>query len=118
MVARDGTPEQLDAVGQYLERFEDLYSRIADRFVRSEARQRARRYLLGLLGTVERKNGFHEKAIRCQEADVAAVGLGYSSVPVTLSPRFHPHSLMSSSRLGAFWDPSEGRCCNLAVGLL
>jgi len=58
MVAQDGIPEQLDAVGGWSERFEELYGRIAGRFARSEARQRARRYLFGLLGTVERKNGW------------------------------------------------------------
>jgi len=40
--------EELDAVGE----------RIASRFVRSEVRERARDYLLGLLSAVERKNGW------------------------------------------------------------
>jgi len=35
-----------------------LHGRIAYRFARSEARERARRYLRGLLGRVERKNGW------------------------------------------------------------
>jgi SRSO17 transposase len=35
-----------------------LHARIADRFARAEARHRARRYLAGLLGPVERKNGW------------------------------------------------------------
>jgi SRSO17 transposase len=35
-----------------------LHSRIAGRFRRSEARERAKRYLAGLLGRVERKNGW------------------------------------------------------------
>lgn len=58
MVAQDGIPEQLDAIGGWSERFEELYGRIAGHFARSEARQRARHYLFGLLGTVERKNGW------------------------------------------------------------
>ena len=35
-----------------------LHTRIAHRFARSEARERAKRYLAGLLGRVERKNGW------------------------------------------------------------
>jgi SRSO17 transposase len=38
---------------------ETLYTRIARRFPRSEVRERARRYLAGLLERVERKNGWH-----------------------------------------------------------
>lgn len=38
--------------------FEDLFARIAGRFGRVEPRRRARAYLLGLLGQVERKNGW------------------------------------------------------------
>jgi SRSO17 transposase len=37
---------------------EDLHDRIAHRFARSEARDRANRYLVGLLGDVGRKNGW------------------------------------------------------------
>ncbi len=58
MVAQDGTLEQLDAVGRCSGRFEELYGRIARRFARSESRHRAKRYLLGLLDRVERKNGW------------------------------------------------------------
>lgn len=59
MVAvQNGTPEQLDAVGGYSERFEELYSRISGHFSRSESRHRAKRYLFGLLERVERKNGW------------------------------------------------------------
>ena len=35
-----------------------LHGRIAHRFARSEARERAKGYLLGLLGRAERKNGW------------------------------------------------------------
>lgn len=35
-----------------------LHARIAHRFARSEARERAKRYLAGLLGRLERKNGW------------------------------------------------------------
>jgi SRSO17 transposase len=35
-----------------------LHERISHRFARSEARERVRRYLLGLLGEIERKNGW------------------------------------------------------------
>jgi SRSO17 transposase len=37
---------------------DDLHARIAGRFRRSEARERAKRYLAGLLDRVERKNGW------------------------------------------------------------
>jgi SRSO17 transposase len=37
---------------------EELHWRIAHRFARSEAKERVQRYLLGLLGRVERKNGW------------------------------------------------------------
>jgi SRSO17 transposase len=57
-VAQNGISEQLDAIGGWSERFEQLYGRIAGRFARSEARHRAKRYLFGLLGRVERKNGW------------------------------------------------------------
>ena len=36
-----------------------VHARIAHRFRRAEVRERARRYLAGLLGRVERKNGWH-----------------------------------------------------------
>jgi hypothetical protein len=35
-----------------------LHIRIAHRFYRAEARERAKRYLMGLLDRVERKNGW------------------------------------------------------------
>ena len=38
--------------------FQDLHERIADRFARSEARDRAKRYLSGLLDEVRRKNSW------------------------------------------------------------
>src|SRR3954452_14672889 len=46
------------AVGRWSEAFEELHGRIAQRFARSEARERAKRFLLGLLGRIERKNGW------------------------------------------------------------
>jgi len=48
----------LTAVEQWSDAWADLHARIADRFARSEARERAGRYLVGLLGRVERKNGW------------------------------------------------------------
>jgi SRSO17 transposase len=56
MVAQDGTVNP--AIGGWNEALEGLHRRIAGRFARSEARERAKRYLLGLLGRVERKNGW------------------------------------------------------------
>jgi len=37
---------------------DELHARIAPRFARVEVRERARRYLMGLLDRVERKNGW------------------------------------------------------------
>src|SRR5215218_8801150 len=45
-------------IGQWLDAVAELHGRIAHRFARSEARERARRYLVGLLERVERKNGW------------------------------------------------------------
>lgn len=58
MVARNGMAEQPAAIDRWTQRFEELHRRIADRFARSETRERVQRYLLGLLGRVERKNGW------------------------------------------------------------
>jgi hypothetical protein len=49
--------EQPNIVGRWSEALKALHGRIAHRFARSEARERIRRYLLGQLGRVERKNG-------------------------------------------------------------
>jgi SRSO17 transposase len=56
MVAQDGTVEP--AIGGWSEALEELHRRIAGRFARSEARERVKRYLVGLLGQVEHKNGW------------------------------------------------------------
>ncbi len=45
-------------VGGWREGLETLHGRIAARFRRAEARERAKRYLAGLLDRVERKNGW------------------------------------------------------------
>ena len=57
MVAQDGVVGS-SAIGEWSKAFGELHRRIGHRFCRSEARERARRYLLGLLGRVERKNGW------------------------------------------------------------
>jgi SRSO17 transposase len=56
----DGAPcgLGLTAIERYADVWADLHARIADRFARAEARERAGRYLVGLLGRVERKNGW------------------------------------------------------------
>jgi SRSO17 transposase len=58
MIADDGIAEQPVAIGRWSESLEELHWRIAHRFARSEARERVRRYILGLLDRVERKNGW------------------------------------------------------------
>src|SRR3954471_10231722 len=57
MFTQDGSVEPA-AVGRWSETLEELHGRIAHRFARSEARERAKRFLLGLLGRIERKNGW------------------------------------------------------------
>lgn len=57
MVAQGGIAASA-AVAGWSEMLGDLHERIGCRFTRSEARERVRRYLFGLLGEVERKNGW------------------------------------------------------------
>jgi SRSO17 transposase len=57
MVAQGGLAGS-SAIGKWSKAFGELHRRIGHRFCRSEARERVRRYLLGLLGRVERKNGW------------------------------------------------------------
>ena len=57
MVAQDGVVEP-PAIGAWSKTLGELHRRIGHRFARSEARERVKRYLLGLLGQVERKNGW------------------------------------------------------------
>ena len=57
MVAQDGIAESA-AVAGWSEALGELHERVGHRFVRSEARKRVKRYLLGLLGRIERKNGW------------------------------------------------------------
>jgi SRSO17 transposase len=45
-------------MGRWIDAVADLHGRIAHRFARSEVRDRARRYLVGLLERVDRKNGW------------------------------------------------------------
>jgi SRSO17 transposase len=57
MVAQDGVVEP-PTIRRWSKTLGELHRRIGHRFARSEARQRVKRYLLGLLGRVERKNGW------------------------------------------------------------
>ena len=57
MVAQDGLVEP-PAISGWSKTLGELHRRIGHRFARSEARERVKRYLLGLLGHVERKNGW------------------------------------------------------------
>ena len=57
MFVQDGVFE-LSAIGGWSKAFGELHRRIGHRFARSEARERVKRYLVGLLGRVERKNGW------------------------------------------------------------
>src|SRR3954467_14258864 len=50
--------EPWGGIGHWVDAVADLHARIAHRFARSEVRDRARRYLVGLLDRVERKNGW------------------------------------------------------------
>jgi SRSO17 transposase len=57
MVAHDGIIGS-SAIGKWSKALGELHRRVGHRFCRSEARERARRYLVGLLDRVERKNGW------------------------------------------------------------
>jgi SRSO17 transposase len=57
MGAQAGVAEP-HAIGGWSKALGELHRRIGHRFTRSEARERVKRYLLGLLGRVERKNGW------------------------------------------------------------
>lgn len=57
MVAQDGIVGS-SAIGDWSKAFGELHRQIGHRFRRSETRERVRRYLLGLLGRIERKNGW------------------------------------------------------------
>jgi hypothetical protein len=58
MVAQDRIAGSTTVAG-WPAALDELHGRIAGRFARSEARQRARLYMMmGLLGRVERKNGW------------------------------------------------------------
>lgn len=56
-MATCGSPA-IVSVAQWSDAFADLYECIARRFARTEVRERLRRYLVGLLDRVERKNGW------------------------------------------------------------
>ena len=49
---------EADTITRWSETLEEVHQRIAGRFARAEVRERARRYLVGLLDRVERKNGW------------------------------------------------------------
>lgn len=51
-------PAQVEEVANWESEFNALSERIARHFARSEARQRVKGYLRGLLSSVERKNGW------------------------------------------------------------
>jgi SRSO17 transposase len=57
MVAHDGVIGS-SAIGKWSKALGELHRRVGHRFSRSEARERAKRYLVGLLDRVERKNGW------------------------------------------------------------
>jgi hypothetical protein len=48
----------------------ELHARVAGRFLRPEVRQRAYRYLTGLLGRVERKNSWQMAEERWESVDL------------------------------------------------
>ena len=57
-VVQAGSGEELRQIGCWARGLDALHARIAPRFRRAEVRARARRYLAGLLGRAERKNGW------------------------------------------------------------
>jgi SRSO17 transposase len=71
-VNAQGVIAEPSAVGWRSEALQKLHGRIAHRFARLEVRERAKRYLRGLLGRVERKNGW-QLAEAIGEADPQGV---------------------------------------------
>jgi SRSO17 transposase len=65
MVAQDGVLEP-PIIRRWSKTLGELHRRIGHRFARSEARERVKRYLLGLLGRVERKNGWQMAEAICE----------------------------------------------------
>lgn len=59
-------------VGQWSAELDRLHALVAGRFVRSEPRRRARQYLFGLVGEVDRKNGW---TLAEQAGDVSPDGM-------------------------------------------
>src|SRR5688500_6110671 len=58
MTGRRATMTTSEEIAGWQSGLDALHARIAGRFRRSEARERAKRYLVGLLDRVERKNGW------------------------------------------------------------
>ena len=56
--AEQAQDDELRRIGCWAAGLDGLHARIAPRFRRPEVRARARRYLAGLLGRAERKNGW------------------------------------------------------------
>ena len=73
----DGARTEIEEVRAWAAGLEALHARIAPRFARAEPRRRVLAYLCGLLGNVERKNGW-QLAEHAGEGtpgwDAAAVG--------------------------------------------
>ncbi len=57
-MASTGSAVRLEEVRQWGQQLDEVAQRIGARFPRSEARDRVRAYLVGLLGPVQRKNGW------------------------------------------------------------
>ncbi len=85
MIVQDGVVEP-SAVGWWSEALEELHGRIAHRFARSEARERVQRYLRGLLGRVERKNGWQLAEATIGEADPQGVQRLLETTPQSGTP--------------------------------
>ena len=50
--------DELAAIERWPDALGELHARITRRFLRPEVKERARRYLAGLLGRLERRNGW------------------------------------------------------------
>src|SRR5918911_3292950 len=58
MTNRTEQAQELERIEGWQDELEELNARIAPRFARPEVRARVGRYLFGLLGSLERKNGW------------------------------------------------------------
>ena len=96
---------ELAAVEQWPDALGKLHARVARRFLRPEVRERARRYLAGLLGRVERKNGWQ---LAEQMGELGPQGRSASSTPPAGTPT--PSATICANTSSSIWAMSRAGC--------